>query len=106
VDSASLAQSLHLLNSADIKGKLSGGSGRAERLVKAGGTDAEKIRSLYFTAFSRPPSADESKEAEGYLTRPLADAKGEPVDPLKAKRISLEDLIWALMNAKEFLYNH
>ena len=106
VDSASLAQSLHLLNSADIKGKLSGGSGRAERLVKAGGTDSDKIRSLYFTAFSRPPSADESKEAEGYLTRPLADAKGEPVDPLRAKRISLEDLIWALMNAKEFLYNH
>ena len=85
---------------------MSGGSGRAERLVKSGGTDAEKIRSLYFTAFSRPPTAEESQEAEEYLKRPLADAKGEPVDPLKAKRTSLEDLLWALMNAKEFLYNH
>ena len=106
VDSASLSQSLHLLNSADIKGKLSGANGRAERLVKAGGTDAEKIRGLYFTAFARPPSAEEIREAEEYLKRPLTDARGEPMDPLKAKRISLEDLIWALMNAKEFSYNH
>ncbi len=106
VDSASLSQSLHLLNSADIKGKLSGANGRADRLLKSAGTDADKIRSLYFTAFSRPPSAEESKQAEEYLARPLTDAKGEPVDPLKAKRISFEDLIWALMNAKEFLYNH
>jgi hypothetical protein len=85
---------------------LAGANGRAERLVKSGGTEADKIRSLYFTAFSRPPSTEESKQAEEYLARPLTDAKGEPVDPLKAKRISLEDLIWALMNAKEFLYNH
>jgi hypothetical protein len=106
VDSASLAQSLHLLNSADIKGKLSGASGRAEKLVKAGGTDAEKIRSLYLTAFARSPSVEEGREAEEYLKRPLTDARGEPLDPLKAKRSSLEDLIWALMNAKEFLYNH
>jgi hypothetical protein len=106
VDSASLAQSLHLLNSADIKGKLSGASGRAEKLVKAGGTDAEKILSLYFTAFARAPSVEEVREAEEYLKRPLTDARGEPLDPLKAKRSSLEDLIWALMNAKEFLYNH
>ena len=106
VDAASLAQSLHLLNSPDIKSKLSGANGRAERLVKAGGTDADKIRILYFTAFSRPPSPDEVREAEEYLVRPLTDARGEPLDPLKAKRISLEDLIWALMNAKEFFYNH
>ncbi len=106
VDSASLAQSLHLLNSADIKGKLSGANGRAEKLVKAGGTDADKIRSLYLTAFARSPSAEEVREAEEYLKRPLTDARGEPLDPLKAKRSSLEDLIWALMNAKEFLYNH
>ena len=106
VDSASLAQSLHLLNSADIKGKLSGASGRADKLVKAGGTDAEKIRSLYLTAFARSPSVEEVREAEEYLKRPLTDARGEPLDPLKAKRSSLEDLIWALMNAKEFLYNH
>ncbi len=106
VDSASLAQSLHLLNSADIKGKLSGANGRAEKLVKAGGTDADKIRSLYLTAFARSPSPEEVREAEEYLKRPLTDARGEPLDPLKAKRSSLEDLIWALMNAKEFLYNH
>ena len=106
VDSASLAQSLHLLNSADIKAKLSGANGRAERLVKAGGTDAEKIRVLYLAAFARPPSAEEVRFAGEYLERPLTDARGEPMDPLKAKRNSLEDLIWALMNAKEFSYNH
>jgi hypothetical protein len=106
VDSASLSQSLHLLNSPDIRGKLSGANGVADRLMKANGTDAEKIRSLYLTAFSRPPSTDEVKQAEEYLARPLTDGRGEPMDPLKAKRTSLEDLVWALMNAKEFFYNH
>jgi hypothetical protein len=106
VDSASLSQSLHLLNSPDMKGKLSGPNSMAERLMKTKGTDADKIRSLYFTAFSRPPSADEVTQAEEYLARPLTDGRGEPMDPLKAKRTSLEDLIWALMNAKEFFYNH
>ena len=106
VDSASLAQSLHLLNSPDIKAKLSGANGMADRLMKANGTDGEKIRSLYLTAFSRLPSPDEIKQAEEYLIRPLTDGRGEPMDPLKAKRTSLEDLIWALMGAKEFFYNH
>jgi hypothetical protein len=106
VDSASLSQSLHLLNSPDMKGKLSGPNSMAERLMKTKGTDADKVRSLYFTAFSRPPSADEVTQSEEYLARPLTDGRGEPMDPLKAKRTSLEDLIWALMNAKEFFYNH
>jgi hypothetical protein len=106
VDSASLAQSLHLLNSADIKGKLSGANGRADRLSKAGGSEAEKIRSLYLSAFSRWPLEEEIRRAEEYLARPVMDARGEPMDPLKARRQAWEDLIWALMNTKEFFYNH
>ena len=106
VDSASLSQSLHLLNSADLKAKVSGPNGRADRLMKANGTDAEKIRSLYLTAFARLPSAEEMQEAEGYLKRSVTDAAGQPLDPAKAKRRSLEDLIWALLNTKEFFYNH
>jgi hypothetical protein len=106
VDSASLSQSLHLLNSADLKGKVSGPNGRADRLMKANGTDAEKIRSLYLTAFARPPSAEEMQEAEGYLKRSVTNAAGQLLDPVKAKRRSLEDLIWALLSTKEFFYNH
>ena len=106
VDSASLAQSLHLLNSGDIKAKVSGPNGRADRLMKANGTDADRIRSLYFTAFARPPSEEELQEAEGYLKRTVTDGRGEPMDPVKAKRRALEDLVWALLNAKEFFYNH
>lgn len=105
-ESASLAQSLHLLNSAEIKRKLSAANGRADRLSKLGGADSDMIRNLYFAAFSRPPSEEEIRETEEYLTRPVTAPQGEPLDPLKAKRNALEDLIWALMNAKEFLYNH
>jgi hypothetical protein len=106
VDSASLAQSLHLLNSGDIKAKLSATNGRAERLMKAAGADEDKIRSLYLTAFSRQPSPEELSEAGEYLKRPVVNARGEPLDPAKAKRRAMEDLIWALLNAKEFFYNH
>ena len=106
VESASLAQSLHLMNSADIKAKVAAVNGSADRLSKPGGKDSEKIEELYLAAFSRFPTAEETKRVEEYLVRPVTDARGEPMDVLKARRQSIEDLVWALMNAKEFLYNH
>ncbi len=90
-----LAQSLHLINSPDIQGKLSADSARAAQL--AGDktlTPEEKIRQLYLMAYARPPHADESQEALAYLQKKNAD------------RPAYEDLVWALINTKEFLFNH
>jgi hypothetical protein len=38
--------------------------------------------------------------------KPRTDAQDKPIDPARAKRMAYEDLLWAIMNTKEFLYNH
>ncbi|NBR84329.1 MAG: DUF1549 domain-containing protein [Proteobacteria bacterium] len=104
--SASLAQSLHLMNASDVKGKLAAGGGRAERLARDDKPAAAKIRELYLAAFAREPHSHEQTVAEEYLAKPREDAQGKPLPPDQARRIAYEDLLWALINTKEFLYNH
>jgi hypothetical protein len=92
---ANLAQSLHLLNSSEVQGKLSSGSGRAALL--AGQKErprAEKVRELYLRVYSREPQADELAIAMQHLEK-SADEK-----------LAFEDILWALVNTKEFLFNH
>ncbi len=91
---ASLAQSLHLINSQDIHNKLK--TGRAKKLAAGSqGEDEAKITELYFIAFSRAPSNKELDVAMKYLAR---FPKNRPE--------AYEDIVWALMNTKEFLFNH
>ncbi len=104
--SASLAQSLHLMNASDVKGKLAASGGRAERLAKDDKPAAQKIRELYLAAFAREPQSHEQAVAEEYLAKPREDAQGKPLPPDQSRRIAYEDLLWALINTKEFLYNH
>jgi len=106
VSSASLAQSLHLMNAADVKAKLTANGGRAEQLTKAEMPEPKRIRELYLAAFSREPEADEIRIAETHVLKPRADAAGKPLDSQRAKRNGYEDLLWALLNTKEFLFNH
>lgn len=106
VQSSSLAQSLHLMNAADVKAKLAASNGRAEKLSKAEVPEPKRIRELYLAAYSRDPTADEMRIAETYVVKPRTDAQDKPLDSQRAKRQGYEDLIWALINTKEFLYNH
>ncbi len=95
VQSSSLAQSLHLLNAAELKTKLAAPTGRAERLAKEDNPAEAKIRELYLAAFSREPRPQELKTAIDYLN-----------EPGTAANANYQDLIWALINTKEFLFNH
>ncbi len=106
VQSSSLAQSLHLMNSTEVKGKLAAAEGRAERLAKPDVPVADGIREIYLAAFGREPTGEELSIAEAHLVKPITDAAGKPVDPDRARRQAYEDLLWAIINTKEFLYNH
>ncbi|MCR9119908.1 MAG: DUF1553 domain-containing protein, partial [bacterium] len=93
---ANLAQSLHLLNSSEIQGKLTSNAGTASQLSKNKDLEAEaKITELYYLAFSREPSKEELAIATGHV------AKHED-----NKKVAYEDIVWALLNTKEFLFNH
>jgi hypothetical protein len=106
VQSSSLAQSLHLINAGDIKAKLASASGRAERLAKEEKPLEQKIRELYLAAFAREPRPEELKVALDYFAEPRVGADGKPIDAQRAGRENFQDLIWALINTKEFLFNH
>lgn len=106
VQSSSLAQSLHLMNAADVKAKLAASNGRAESLARAEMPEPKRIRDLYLAAFSREPDAEEIRIGETFVVKPRTDAKGKPLDTQRAKRQGYEDLLWAIINTKEFLYNH
>jgi hypothetical protein len=92
---ANLAQSLHLLNSAEVQGKLSNTAGRA---AKFSGDNArssdDKIRELYLSVYAREPAADELSIALSHISAG------------KNQQQAYEDIVWALVNTKEFLFNH
>ena len=106
VQSSSLAQSLHLINASDIKAKLASPTGRAERLAKDERPADAKVRELYLAAFAREPRPDELKIALDYLVDPRLNTNGQPIDAQQSARENLQDLIWALISTKEFLFNH
>jgi hypothetical protein len=40
------------------------------------------------------------------MAEPRTDSAGKPVDVQRALRENFQDLAWALINTKEFLFNH
>ncbi|MCB1236427.1 MAG: DUF1553 domain-containing protein, partial [Verrucomicrobiae bacterium] len=91
----SLVQVLHLSNGMTINDKLKVKGAVVDRLM-ARGDDGKLIDEAYLLCLSRPPS---EKERAGFLEM-LAGA-GEP-----EKRAAVEDLFWALMSSREFLFQH
>ena len=95
---ANLAQSLHLLNSQELQGKISSGSGRAASLSSdKKRTHEEKFRELCLLVYSRQPEKVEIDVALAHIEKAKNDAE------VKA---AYEDIVWAMLNTKEFLFNH
>ncbi|MCY3005508.1 MAG: DUF1553 domain-containing protein [Planctomycetota bacterium] len=107
-NSSTLAQSLHLLNSKEMQGKLSSDASRAATWAGSAISDAalspvenirktapDRIRELYQRSLGRSPSESEQAIALEYLM--------QRADRLKE---AYEDLVWGIVNSKEFLFNH
>jgi hypothetical protein len=92
--SANLPQVLHLSMSPDIERKINHAKGRVAQLVERKGSNADAVTELYLAAFSRLPTNAERDLATKYL-------QGD-----SNLRRGLEDLCWALMNTREFMFNH
>lgn len=101
---ASLAQSLHLLNSKFLLEKLNADTGRPALLATDKRPDEQKLREVYLRYFSREPKADEVAVAKQYLSKTVKDKDGKET-PIPARQ-AWEDILWALVNTKEFLFNH
>ncbi len=94
ISEANLAQTLHLLNSTDIQSKLTAGGGRAAQLADDNErTEEEKVTELFYWAYARPPRQEELD-----LILPFIEKKTN-------KRQAYEDVLWAVFQTKEFLFN-
>jgi hypothetical protein len=92
----SMVQVLHLSNGDTINQKLSAGKGRITNWLAAGTRDEAIVDEAYLTALSRFPGVEE----KGRLCEALAQAESHE------KREVVEDLLWALLSSREFLFNH
>ncbi len=89
---ASLPQTLFLMTDGALLAKLK--SGRARTLAGSDRCDAEAVEELFLAALSRPPSHDDARSALDHLRSSLDRASG------------LADVLWALINTREFVLNH
>lgn len=93
-DAPSLGQLLHFMNGKPINDKLASKDGRIAKLLAAKTSDDKLIEELYLASVSRFPTAEERAVALKTLTG------------AKDRQKAAEDVLWALLNSKEFLFNH
>jgi hypothetical protein len=91
---ASLSQVLHLANSNTVEGKIGNGNGRIARLTRDKTPPEVALDEIYLAAFARQPTASERQLALEYIARQSDGRK------------ALEDVVWAIVNSREFLLNH
>jgi Protein of unknown function (DUF1553)/Protein of unknown function (DUF1549)/Bacterial Ig-like domain (group 2) len=90
----SVMQIMHLVSGDTINQKIRAENGLIERLIGSGKSSQEIIEELYLRTLSRFPNKEEAQLAQQGISRAPSLREG------------YEDLLWALLNSKEFLFNH
>jgi hypothetical protein len=98
----SITQALHVINGDTINRKLASTRGLIQSLVDSGADNRAAVERLYLAALSRPASDEELRT----LSQAMDDAIAkDTAEPATARRRVLEDLAWAILTGKEFLFN-
>jgi hypothetical protein len=92
----SMIQVLHLANGDTLNGKLASNKSVVEKLITAKADDNRIVEEASLATLSRLPTPEEKA---GFLEMLGTAAPGE-------KRAAIEDLFWALMTSREFLFQH
>jgi hypothetical protein len=89
-----LSQALHLLNGDATQGKIASG-GAVKKLLAQHNKDPEKvIEDLYLRCLARTPTQKEMTRLKGWFGNGKSDEQ------------VLTDVFWAILNSKEFIFNH
>jgi hypothetical protein len=91
---SNLAQALQLINGPTVNEKLRAPTNRLGRLLAKKLSDKDILQELYLATLSRPPAGEEVQAALDHVAK------------APDKRKAWEDVQWALLNAKEFLFRH
>ena len=94
-DDTTLAQAFQLINGVTVRRALESRGNRIEAWLRQSETDLPgAVEDLFLSTLSRRPTAEETQATTAYLKN--------AADPRRA----WEDLVWATLNAKEFLFRH
>lgn len=91
---ATLSQVLLLANSDEIENKLADDKALIAQIAKSEQPIPASISELYLTAYSRLPTDLELQKTVEFVQRH------------ENKRKALEDVLWTILNSKEFMFNH
>jgi hypothetical protein len=89
-----LAQALHALAGPTYTEKIGRKGGRVDRLIESGASNEKAVEELYLAALGRLPTERERTDLDALIRK-------QPT-----RRQALEALTWALLNSREFAYNH
>jgi uncharacterized protein DUF1549/uncharacterized protein DUF1553/Big-like domain-containing protein len=91
----SLLEALHMMAGPAFNAKISREGGRLSGLLRQNATDDEILEEFYVATLMRPPTKEEKSE----LLRFLAERSSR-------REETLAGLVWAILNSREFAYNH
>jgi hypothetical protein len=89
---ASLSQALLLINDADIHERIADKEGRLARLLAEIPDDQRLIEELYLSCLSRYPTAEETQTVVKYMKES------------ESREAAMQDVLWSLINVREFLF--
>jgi hypothetical protein len=92
----SVTQVLHLFNGDTLNKKLEAKSNAVQKIIEAKTVPEQIVEDAYLAALARHPTAEEKSK----FVAALQNA------PEKEFRAAVEDVYWALMSSKEFIFNH
>ena len=100
----SVTQALHIANGDTINTKLGAKTGVVAQALASSAPIAQIIEEAYLAALARFPSEAERVRFEALFSgaKDQRDAKDERGE----RRALLEDVYWALLSSREFLFNH
>ena len=91
---SNLSQALQLINGPVVHNKVRDENGNLHRWIKEGKSDQEIIALLYLNGLSREPGTAEFEASQKHIAS------------TKDRTSALEDIAWAVINSKEFLFQH
>jgi hypothetical protein len=83
-----------MINGETVRGKLEKSSNRIGKFLDAGQSDSNSLEEVYLAALARKPTQSERAGVTAHIGR------------RPDRRKAWEDVVWALLNSKEFLLRH
>jgi Protein of unknown function (DUF1553)/Protein of unknown function (DUF1549)/Bacterial Ig-like domain (group 2) len=100
-----IGQALAVINGDTLNKKLSAPDGTIALFLKLGLSDRRSLEYMYLSAFSRYPTDGERQTATAAIESARLSRGGEQARR-EAHKQALEDMVWAMLTSKEFLFNH